>query len=47
MNIHYFLFDFKQKKKENGISKEDYENANKGWVQILNVTNDLAKIAFG
>ena len=47
MNIHDFLFAFKQKKKENGISKEDYGNTNKGWVQILNVTNDLAKIAFG
>ena len=29
MNIHYFLFAFKQKKKENDISKEDYENTNK------------------
>ena len=47
MNIHYFLFDFKQKKKENDISKEDYENTNKDWVQILNGTNDLAKNAFG
>ena len=47
MNIHDFLFAFKQKKKENGISKEDYENTNKGWVQILNGTNDLAKNVFG
>ena len=29
MDIHHFLFDFKQKKKENDISKEDYENTNK------------------
>ena len=29
MNIHCFLFAFKQKKKENDISKEDYENTNK------------------
>ena len=34
MDIHHFLFAFKQKKKDNGISKEDYENTNKGWVQI-------------
>ena len=47
MNIHHFLFAFKQKKKENGISKEDYENTNKDRVQILNGTNDLTKIAFG
>ena len=46
MNIHDFLFAFKQKKKENVIFKEDYENTNKGWVQILNGTNDLTKIAF-
>ena len=30
MNIHYFLFDFKQKKKENDISEEDYGKTNKG-----------------
>jgi hypothetical protein len=47
MDIHHFLFAFKQKKKENGISKEDYGNTNKGWVQILNGANYLAKIAFG
>jgi hypothetical protein len=30
MNIHDFLFAFKQMKKENDISKEDYGNTNKG-----------------
>ena len=47
MNIHYFLFPFKQKTKENDISKEDYENTNEDWIQILNGINDLAKNAFG
>lgn len=47
MDIHDFLFAFKQKKKEKDISKEDYENTNKDWVQILNGANNLSKIAFG
>jgi len=47
MDIHDFLFAFKQKKKENDISLEDYENTNKDWAQILNGANGLVKIAFG